>query len=49
MKDIKIFETGYLSFSFAWYDLWVGVFIDSAKKKIYVCPLPALLFTIKFN
>lgn len=24
----------------AWYDLWVGVFIDRAKRRVYVFPLP---------
>lgn len=27
---------------FAWYDLWVGVFIDRAKRRAYVFPLPCL-------
>jgi len=25
---------------FAWYDLWVGVFIDTRKRRLYVFPLP---------
>ena len=25
---------------FAWYDIWVGVFVDKAKKRIYVFPVP---------
>jgi hypothetical protein len=33
--------------SFAWYDMWVGVFIDRAKRTVYICPLPCLLITIK--
>jgi hypothetical protein len=28
---------------FAWYDLWIGVFIDRRKRVVYVCPLPTLL------
>jgi hypothetical protein len=27
---------------FAWYDLWVGVFIDRGKKRVYIFPLPCL-------
>ena len=27
---------------FAWYDLWVGVFIDTAERRIFVLPLPCL-------
>jgi hypothetical protein len=29
--------------SFAWYDLWVGVFYDQRKRIVYVCPLPCVL------
>lgn len=33
---------------FAWYDLWVGVFWDGAKRKLYVLPLPCLGFVLCF-
>lgn len=35
--------------SFAWYDLWVGAFIDQAKRRLYICPLPCLLITIQLK
>lgn len=25
---------------FAWYDLWVGVFIDIRKRTLYIFPVP---------
>lgn len=25
---------------FAWYDLWVGIFIDTKRKCAYVFPIP---------
>lgn len=25
---------------FAWYDLWVGVFVDVPKRRVYVFPVP---------
>jgi hypothetical protein len=31
---------------FAWYDLWVGVFIDRPKRVVYICPLPCLVIRI---
>jgi len=27
---------------FAWYDIWVGVFIDHNKKTVYIFPLPCI-------
>lgn len=27
---------------FRWYDLWVGVFIDTKTPAIYICPLPMI-------
>lgn len=25
---------------FRWYDLWIGAYIDTKNKMIYICPLP---------
>lgn len=27
---------------FAWYDLWIGVFVDRSKRRVYVFPLPCI-------
>lgn len=27
---------------FAWYDLWVGLFIDLPKRRAYLFPMPCL-------
>lgn len=32
----------------AWYDIWVGVFIDTSKRRVYVFPLPCLGIRIDF-
>ena len=34
---------------FAWYDLWIGAFIDTVKRTLYVCPLPTLLIVLRFG
>lgn len=33
-----------VSIFFAWYDIWIGVFIDRKKRAVYVCPVPCLVF-----
>lgn len=38
-----------IEMSFAWYDLWIGAFIDIEKKKLYICMLPTFLITITFT
>jgi hypothetical protein len=40
-----LFSAGRLSLSFAWYDLWVGLYIDPIKGTVYICPLPTILVT----
>lgn len=32
---------------FAWYDIWVGIFIDKKKRVVYVFPIP--MFGIKIT
>lgn len=36
-----------VTLSFAWYDLWVGAYIDRPKRAVYLCPLPCLLVTVR--
>ncbi len=49
MKDISILKIGRFRLSFAWYDFWVGAFIDKTKHKIYLCPFPTVLITINLS
>ena len=35
-----------ITLRFAWYDLWVGIFIDRPKRRVYFCPLPCILLTL---
>jgi len=32
---------------FAWYDLWIGVYIDREHRRIYIFPMPCLGFVIQ--
>ena len=27
---------------FAWYDLWIGVFVDTKNRRIYIFPIPCI-------
>lgn len=33
----------------AWYDLWVGLFWDSKKRRLYVFPIPCIGFFIQLS
>lgn len=34
---------------FAWFDLWIGVFIDRPQKRIYVFPIPCIGFVVDYG
>jgi hypothetical protein len=34
---------------FAWYDLWVGAFIDRPKRRLYLFPIPCFGLVIQFG
>jgi len=33
---------------FKWYDLWIGVYIDTKNRTIYILPLPMLGLKISY-
>lgn len=33
---------------FAWYDLWVGAYIDRKNRKVYIFPVPCVGLVIEF-
>ena len=34
---------------FAWYDLWVGIYIDRKGRRLYVLPLPCIGIVIQWG
>lgn len=37
-----------VNFIFAWYDLWIGAFWDSSKRRLYILPLPCIGICLQF-
>ena len=37
-----------ISFLFAWYDFWVGLYWDQKGRRLYVLPLPCLGVVLHF-
>ncbi|HNZ86711.1 MAG TPA: hypothetical protein PLD95_03800 [bacterium] len=46
MKSITIIKINKFKLSFAWYDLWIGAYIDKDNKNLYICIIPTILITI---
>lgn len=38
-----------MKFVFAWYDLWVGVYWDREKRKLYIFPIPCFGIVLSFK
>jgi len=34
---------------FIWYDMWVGIFVDTKKQIIYIAPLPCFIIIYDTN
>ncbi len=31
---------------FAWYDLWIGVYIDRSNQAVYICLFPTIVIKV---
>ncbi|MCD4705009.1 hypothetical protein K8R66_02945 [bacterium] len=49
MKSITLLKINKFKLSFAWYDLWIGFFIDKDNHRLYICLIPTLLITINYE
>lgn len=38
-----------LSFFLAWYDIWIGAYVDTKGRAIYVCPLPCCVLKLNWG
>lgn len=34
---------------FRWYDLWVGAYVDTKNRALYICPIPMFGIKIQFQ
>jgi len=37
-----------MKFIFAWYDLWIGIYWDKKKRRLYILPIPMVGIYIQF-
>ena len=35
--------------TFKWYDFWIGIYYDKEIDRLYICPIPMILFMIDLN
>lgn len=33
----------------AWYDMWVGLYVDVKKRRVYWCPFPCYVVEIRLD
>lgn len=38
-----------VEFHFIWFDLWVGMYIDFPRRKVYIAPLPCCIILINVH
>lgn len=50
---LKLIKTpvirGNIRFKLVWYDIWIGIYVDKAKGKLYFCPFPCCCFIINLR
>lgn len=34
---------------FAWYDMWIGIFWDRSRRRLYILPLPCIGVVVEFG
>ena len=40
---------GKVEIGFRWYDLWIGAFIDTESRTVYICPLPMVVIKYQYG
>lgn len=38
-----------ITFLFAWYDFWIGLYFDRAHRRLYIFPVPTLGLVLHFT
>ena len=48
IKELEVELEPRIKFMLKWYDIWIGLFIDRSNRYVYICPLPMVVFRIKY-
>jgi hypothetical protein len=38
-----------ISFLFAWFDLWIGLYFDKKNHILYICPIPCCVIKLEIT
>jgi hypothetical protein len=38
-----------MKIEFKWFDIWIGVFIDTKQRKVYICPVPMIVISFEMS
>jgi len=47
--ECKTLDMPPVKFMFRWYDLWIGLYIDTERGCVYICPFPCIVVRVSWR